>query len=171
MGSVPLFARSHEPRRCANSHASSCAVLCVAALVAVMACRPPTYIRPDFALLLSDSGHCRFEPVVSPNGQLVYYLDDSTWSHPVSFRLPFRGGLRVFGLEDSADRLLLPGRFYDLALSPDGKRLAVVTDSPLGQRTLSRFPNPDIGSRIRREGGIDAGASRGCGLVAVRFQS
>jgi hypothetical protein len=91
----------------------------VVALVAGMACRRPIVIQPDFALLLSDSGHFRFKPVVSPDGHLVHYLDDSIWSSDAWFLRPFRGGLRVFSLEDSSDRSIPRTRTTSCILSGD----------------------------------------------------
>lgn len=122
------------------------ALPCAAVLVAGMACEAPRQIPPDYVLWLSDSGHFRFDPIVSPDGRSVYYLDDTTWVYGAWPRFPLRGGLRVFGLNDSVDRLLFPGRFYNLALSPDGMRLAVVTDSPDGQQTASRLIALDTGA-------------------------
>jgi len=113
---------------------------------ASVACRRPIVTQPDFTLLLSDSGHFRFEPVATPDGKLVYYLDDSTWPEPAWFGNPLRGGIHVFSLEDSSNRLLLPGHFYDLALSPDGMRLAVAVDSPFYQGTASRLLVLDTGA-------------------------
>jgi dipeptidyl aminopeptidase/acylaminoacyl peptidase len=122
------------------------ALPCAAVLVAGMACEAPRQIPPDYALWLSDSGHFRFDPIVSPDGRSVYYLDDTTWVYGALPSYHQRGGLRVFGLNDSVDRLLFPGRFYDLALSPDGMRLAVVADSPNGRRTASRLITLDTGA-------------------------
>ena len=106
------------------------ALLALALAVMTIGCwnwEDPYKTNPDLTLLLSRDGHYLFKPAVSPDGQDIYYLDDTnheSWQYPPA---SLKGYLCVYHLEDSADRVLLAGSFFTLAISRDGERLALLT--------------------------------------------
>ncbi len=100
------------------------------ALVCSFTCEDPYKTNPDLVLLLANEGHYPFNPVVSSDGRLVYFLDDTSGRSGPPFDVGLQGDLRVFDFSDSTVRLLLSGRFYRLALSKDGLRLAVAVRNP-----------------------------------------
>ena len=66
-------------------------------------------------------------PVLAHDSTRLYYIQDTTLN--VSGRtaaIDLKGDLRVFSLGDSSDRLLLPGLYHSISLSPDGRQIVLL---------------------------------------------
>jgi hypothetical protein len=84
--------------------------------------------------LYAKEGHYLCRPVVSSDGNTIYFLDDSTPFEEVGTIYSCRGALCAYSLVDSSERLLLAGDYHRLALSDERSMLAVVTfDSASGE--------------------------------------
>jgi len=90
-------------------------------------CDDPYRINPNLVLLLRRDRHCLFNPVISPDGQTVYYLEDTTNRTLIEWGLNYLvGSLLAFNRADSSEHLLLSGAYRALAISEDGQRLALL---------------------------------------------
>ena len=102
-------------------------LICFLALAGIGAlCREPYTTNPNFRFLVGDtlnnSFHCT-HPVVSPEGNVIYYLgvdSDSACFGELTF-----GSIYSINVDGTENKELLHGRYNALAISPDGKRLAV----------------------------------------------
>ena len=84
--------------------------------------------QPQFglpALLLRKEHRFLFSPVMSRDGNRVYYLEDSTPPFKQDPTAVLQGDLRVYELDSQTDRLLRAGDWYALARSRDGHTLAL----------------------------------------------
>ncbi len=91
-------------------------------------CRDPYTTNPNLRLLVGDTTtkydaiHCS-NPVVSPNGNTIYYLcapSDSLSSYNISI-----GAIYAVDISRSNNEKILDGKFNALAISSDGNKLAI----------------------------------------------
>jgi WD40 repeat protein len=90
-------------------------------------CRHPYHTNPDLRLLVGDtltfddSIHCS-NPVVSPKDKKVYYLGGPSDSHGQVNA----GSIYTINFDGTDNKKFLEGKFYNLAVSRDGEKLAVL---------------------------------------------
>ncbi|UCG43093.1 MAG: hypothetical protein JSU73_00305, partial [candidate division WOR-3 bacterium] len=77
--------------------------------------------------LYAKEGHYLCRPVVSSDGNTIYFLDDSTPFEEVVAIYSCSGALYAYSLFDSSERLLLAGDYHRIALSDERSMLAVLT--------------------------------------------
>lgn len=102
-------------------------LICFLALVYVGGyCEKPRPTNPNLRFLVGDtlnnSAHCH-HPVVSPDGNLVYYLRAN--SDSVRFDELTFGSIYSINVDGTGNKEVLNGKYNALAISPDGKKLAV----------------------------------------------
>jgi len=85
--------------------------------------------NPDLQFLAGDTLHHSIHltnPVVSPDGKIVYYLcapGDSAWGNE-AIELAC-GAIYAIDIENKHKKLILNGKYKSLTISPDGKKIAV----------------------------------------------
>lgn len=84
--------------------------------------KEPYFTNPNFELLLRNEKHRFINPILSPDGNLLYYIDD-TRSDPRTNPTELKGGIYVYSFSDRNQRLLYEGTVSDIDLSPDGTKL------------------------------------------------
>ncbi len=102
-------------------------LICLFALVYIGGyCEKPRPINPNLRFLVGDtlnsSIHCH-HPVVSPDGNVVYYLRAN--SDSVEFDELTFGAIYSVNVDGTGNKEVLYGKYNALAISPDGKKLAV----------------------------------------------
>ncbi|UCG44308.1 MAG: hypothetical protein JSU73_06820 [candidate division WOR-3 bacterium] len=103
------------------------------ALVLTLCC---DWFWPDLepVRLYAKEGHYLCRPVVSSDGNTMYFLDDSVPFNRVLTIYSCSGALYAYSFVDSSERLLLAGDYHRLALSDERSLLAVGTlDSVSGE--------------------------------------
>ncbi len=102
-------------------------LICFLALVYMGGyCEKPRPTNPNLRFLVGDtlnnSIHCH-HPVVSPDGNVVYYLRAN--SDSVEFDELTFGSVYSINVDGTSDKEVLYGKYNALAISPDGEKLAV----------------------------------------------
>jgi len=82
-----------------------------------------------FLLVPVEESMSSFNPVVSADGNMVYYLRGEMEAGSMVEGTP--ASLWVVGLDGEDNRMVKGGRFGALAISPDGQRLAVTKDASI----------------------------------------
>ncbi len=97
-------------------------VVFIGLLVCGSSCREePT---DDLELILVKPAVHLFNPVPSPNGQVVYFLEDTSYDSFGYSVFSAAGDIRGVAMDFGTDWLILEGRFRQLSLSPGGTKLA-----------------------------------------------
>lgn len=89
-------------------------------------CEHPYHTNPNLKLLVGDTVYSsthNFNPIVSPGGDIVYYLSVSfdDWT---GFYEEQAGSIYSIRIDGSNVKEILSGMYNNLAISPDGKKLS-----------------------------------------------
>jgi|GEM_PF-1450362 len=105
-------------------------------LLCILKCTDRYIDNSDMELFLKKEGYTLFHPIVSPDGQSVYYL-----AYPMDSRdyngegyylwLKMVGELWKIEIESRKNRKLTESYFAGMAISPDGTKLALITSTPV----------------------------------------
>ncbi len=103
----------------------------------------PYLTNPNFELLLKrgQSHHWLFSPFLSPDGERLYYIEDTifypcshTWPPPLQeagwIQGILQGNVYVYSISEKSERCLFSGNAVDLDLSRDGMRLLIEAWNP-----------------------------------------
>ncbi|MCH7761609.1 PD40 domain-containing protein, partial [candidate division TA06 bacterium] len=107
-------------------------------------CNPPEKFERNLNLVFlagdqNNPASSYMNPVWSPDGQVIYFLQD-TGPHG---GVVDGGHLRLVNVDGSNDRLILTGPFGTLAVSPDGERLALTRDATFEEGGILVIPIND----------------------------